>query len=393
MNSAALVPLRELAELKSGGTPSKSREDYWDGDIPWISGKTLHHTFVNESDLQVTEAGLRAGSNLAPLHSSLILVRGMSLLQEIRIGMATRPVAFNQDVKAVVARPTVNPRYLNFALRAAAPVLLDQVHQAGHGTGVLATDRLTNLPIWLPPLEEQERIAGVLGAFDDLIETNRRLAVGLVDLARTSCAPALSQAPRVAFDAEFDVIGGGTPKTSNSDYWGGDIPWFAMADLPSPGQVWVSRTTKSITPRGLSGSSTRVLPERTVILTARGTVGELALTATPMAMNQSCYGIRAKRRTQGYFDLFAIEGLVRTLRARSGGSVFDTITRETLSGLFVPLLGEAELEALEARAAPLMLGARSLLEEARDSERQRDELLPLLLSGRARVRDLEGDIS
>ena len=94
MTDGSVVLLRELADLKSGGTPSKSREDYWNGQIPWISGKTLHDLYLTDSDLYLTEAGLAAGSNLAPVGASLILVRGMSILQEIRIGLVVLPVVF-----------------------------------------------------------------------------------------------------------------------------------------------------------------------------------------------------------------------------------------------------------------------------------------------------------
>lgn len=163
-------------EVLSGGTPSKSEEDYWDGTIPWISGATLHTERLRDSTRRVTEAAIGNGTRLAPREATLILVRGMSLLEEIRVGRCMRSMAFNQDVKALVARPDIiDPAFLTYSVLAARPTLLGWVHQAGHGTGVLATDRLLSLPVPLPPLPEQRAIAGVLGALDDLIDANLRL--------------------------------------------------------------------------------------------------------------------------------------------------------------------------------------------------------------------------
>lgn len=168
--------LSQLAIFTSGGTPRKSVPEFWEGEIPWISASSMGHIRLEESDRKVTKLGVENGTRIAPAGSTLILVRGMSLLEEIRIGYAARDVAFNQDVKALVARPAIDSSFLTYSLLAWRPQLLSMVHQAGHGTGVLSTDRLKSLKIPYPEMDEQRRIAGVLGAFDDLIDANTHLA-------------------------------------------------------------------------------------------------------------------------------------------------------------------------------------------------------------------------
>jgi type I restriction enzyme S subunit len=90
-------------------------------------------------------------------------------------------------------------------------------------------------------------------------------------------------------------MNGGTPKTSVSDYWGGDIFWYAVTDSPNSTDIFVIDTAKKITQIGLENSTTRLLPTGTTIISARGTVGKCALTAFPIAMNQTCYGIKVKK--------------------------------------------------------------------------------------------------
>ncbi|MFD2270836.1 restriction endonuclease subunit S [Undibacterium arcticum] len=123
-------------------------------------------------------------------------------------------------------------------------------------------------------------------------------------------------------------------KTSIPEYWGGDIPWFSVVDAPATTDVFVIDTAKHISVQGLNNSSTKLLAEGTTIISARGTVGRLALVGREMAMNQSCYGLRGKA-DDAYFTYFSTYRLVESLKQRSHGSVFDTITTDTMRGVFV----------------------------------------------------------
>ena len=98
-------------------------------------------------------------------------------------------------------------------------------------------------------------------------------------------------------------------KTSIAEYWGGDIPWFSVVDAPAESDVFVIDTEKHITELGLNNSSTKLLPSGTTIISARGTVGRLALVGRDMAMNQSCYGLRGKYGDD-YFTFFTTYRLV-----------------------------------------------------------------------------------
>ena len=90
------------------------------------------------------------------------------------------------------------------------------------------------------------------------------------------------------------LIGGGTPKTTMPEYWNGDIPWLSVKDFNNDNR-YVYTTEKSITQKGLENSSARLLIKDDTIISARGTVGEIAMIPFPMAFNQSCYGLRAKQ--------------------------------------------------------------------------------------------------
>lgn len=188
-------------------------------------------------------------------------------------------------------------------------------------------------------------------------------------------------------NAFINLIGGGTPKTSEESFWGGDIPWFSVVDAPNDSDVFVLKTEKYITEAGLSNSSAKLLRVGTTIISARGTVGKCALVGTPMAMNQSCYGINGIDGVADNFVYFMVRHLVSQLRQRSHGSVFSTITRDTFNSLKFIFPNVSLNDAFKDQTA-------NWFERIHINNRQlfilqdlRDTLLPKLISGELRLND------
>jgi len=283
-------------------------------------------------------------------------------------------------------------------------------------------DQVSELKLSLPPVPVQRIIVSFLDTLDDKIELNRRMNETLEAMARSIfnswfvdfdpvCAksegrnsalpkhiadlfPAsfedteLGEIPKGwkvrPFSTAVEIIGGGTPKTNVDEYWNGDIPWFSVADAPNENDVFVIDTKKKINQTGIDHSATRILPIGTTIISARGTVGKVALVGVPMTMNQSCYGLQGTGAGP-YFTYFATRQLVVALKQRSHGSVFDTITRDTMAGVAVVVPSRAELNIFEALVAPQMERIRHNLIESRTLAALRDALLPKLISGELRI--------
>lgn len=132
------------------------------------------------------------------------------------------------------------------------------------------------------------------------------------------------------------LIGGGTPKTSNPSYWGGNIPWLSVKDFGNDAK-YVYQTEKTITEEGLNNSSTKLLQKDEIIISARGTIGEMAMIPFPMSFNQSCFGIRGKENVDKDFLYYLTKTKINNLKSSSHGSVFDTITRATFDNIIISL--------------------------------------------------------
>ena len=287
-----------------------------------------------------------------------------------------------------------------------------------------------------PPLQEQRAIARLLSLLDDRIDLLRQTNASLESIAQAIFKSwfidfdpvrakaegrepdGMDAATAALFPAEFEeselglipkgwravpftdtvqVLGGGTPKTTVSDYWGGETPWFSVVDAPSPGQVFTFSTEKTVTAAGLQNSSTRLLPAWTTIISARGTVGKLAMAGCPMAMNQSCYGLTPKLDGTEHLVYLSAQRLVVDLKRLAHGGVFDTITRQTLSSVTTVQATAAVALAFAELTRPFFEQIGIGVSRIATLVALRDSLLPRLISGTLRLpsvlEQLEGAIA
>jgi type I restriction enzyme S subunit len=168
--------LLSLCEIQSGGTPRKSIAEYWSGTIPWASGKDLKIPTLNDTIDHVSQAGVDAGSRMAPQDAVLLLVRGMGLAKDLPIALISRPMAFNQDLKALVSRGDYSGSYIRSAIYAAKNRLLSKIVPSAHGTMTLNLDDVETFQIPCPPLQSEETsdIVDILDAIDRKIDLHKR---------------------------------------------------------------------------------------------------------------------------------------------------------------------------------------------------------------------------
>lgn len=158
-NTWSLKRLRFVANLISGSTPSTNVPEYWNGDIPWISPKDMKVDAIFDSEDHLTEFALEeSGARLHQSPHALIVVRGMILARTVPVCVAYGRYTINQDMKAIVSLGEVLPEFFRMYLRSIESYLFTLVAEAGHGTKTLRTDVFLDVPVLLPPLEEQRQL-------------------------------------------------------------------------------------------------------------------------------------------------------------------------------------------------------------------------------------------
>lgn len=159
-NEWRLTPLKHLVSVMGGATPSKEREDFWIGDIPWVSPKDMKLDVIYDVPDHVSEAAL-AGSaiQVIPEQAVLIVVRGMILARTVPVCRLGAPATINQDMKALLPRmKIIRGDYLQRMLQGFGDILMSFIEEAAHGTKKLRSDALFGLKFPVPPMEVQKHI-------------------------------------------------------------------------------------------------------------------------------------------------------------------------------------------------------------------------------------------
>lgn len=219
-----LSPIKHQVRFLSGGTPSKDRADFWDGDIPWVSSKDMKAEVLEDSEDHISDAALKARSaDLIPPNTVLTVVRGMILAHTLPVAITARPVTFNQDLKALVPKRSFTSEYTAWLLRGLSKEILGRVDEAAHGTKALRMNDWLKMLVPVPPRAEQDAIAAFLrtetAKLDTLIAKQERL----IDLLQENRQAVISHA----------ITKGLNPKASlknSAAEWLGKVPshWKIM---------------------------------------------------------------------------------------------------------------------------------------------------------------------
>ena len=284
-----------------------------------------------------------------------------------------------------------------------SPAFLRPLHQKAKGAvqKYVNTGDIKENVIAVPSFDVQRKIAGILSAYDDLIENNLRRIRLLEEMAQSlyrewfvrfrfpghestqMVDSPLGPIPEgwevVPFTEIADVLSGGTPKTKVDEYWNGGIPFFTPKD--APGSFYVSDTEKTLTELGVSKCASQLYERDTVFITARGTVGKIAMPSRPMAMNQSCYALRSNASFSQHFLFLTTKQQVEYLKKNTGGATFDTIIVDTFRRMQVSRPSEDIVANFTEKVLPIFGAVENLLNRNQTLRQTRDLLLPKLLSG------------
>ena len=208
----------ELSEIWSGGTPRKSVSTYWGGDVPWVSAKDIKAPRLDDTIDHITLEGVESGTRLAPTEAVLLLVRGMGLAKDLPVAWISRPMAFNQDVKALVSRGQYSGRFIRSAIYAGKERLLGTAVTSAHGTITLNLNNIEGFKVPSPSdTKEAKEIVDVLEVIDRNVELYRRKRATLEELFKTLLHNLMTGEIRVA---DLDLRATGTTARDGSEHNG-----------------------------------------------------------------------------------------------------------------------------------------------------------------------------
>lgn len=386
--------LGEVAEVVSGGTPRTSNPAFWSGDVVWVTpteivannGKTIF-----SSARTITEAGLSSSSaKLLPVDTVLLTSRATIGA----VALAGVPLATNQGFTSLICREDVLPKFVMYWCQANKPEL---VARAGGNTFLeISRKKVAQIPILVPPLPEQRRIANLIGSIDHCINS-LQTQVEATRITRSALLVELLSTPgkgwRISALGEVaEVVSGGTPRTSDSAFWNGDVVWVTPTEVVAHNGKTVFRSNRMITEAGLNGSSAKLLPVDTVLLTSRATIGAVALAGVPLATNQGFAALVCGKNVLPKFVMYWCQANKRQFVARAGGNTFLEVSRKKVAEvpINVPSLAEQKQIVILVESADEQIA--SLESQIDSAQLFRSGVLSELLSGK-RLLDESYDVA
>ncbi|GAA0195445.1 restriction endonuclease subunit S [Glutamicibacter creatinolyticus] len=312
-----------------------------------------------------------------------------------RTALVPDPVTFciAQDMVALRADPaTVNNRYLYYLLQ--SKETRRKIENMHVGTMIPHFKKGDFHRLVLPihsDLSQQLAIAEVLGALDDKIAANAKIAATADELAVTEYRQALASANYT--DATFadlaKVSGGGTPSTKEPAYWAGDIPWATPTDITALAGPYLEATSRTITEVGLSACASELYPEGSILMTSRATIGAFALAQVPTAVNQGFIVVQPNDPQLHFWIFHEMRSRVDEFISLANGATFLELSRGNFKKFKVRTASPDIMHSFNEIAMGLHRAARGALLENKTLATTRDALLPQLMSGKLRVRDAE----
>jgi type I restriction enzyme S subunit len=368
------------------------------------------NNYISTENILPNKSGITVSSGLPSIKFVSEYPKDATLVSNIRpyfkkIWYATENGGCSNDVLIFRAKSNCYPKFLYYLL--SEDKFFDYATLTSKGTKMPRGDKtaIMRYPVPCVPRENQRAIAATLSCLDDKIALNSQINHHLEQMTQAifkswfvdfepfgdgrfvdSELGRMPEGWKVGkFTNIVNVLGGGTPKTNDSKYWEGNIPFFTPKDING---IFVVATEKCITQEGLEKCNSKLYPKNSVFITARGTVGKIVFAGCDMAMSQTSYALIGTDHYSQYFVYGLAQKISGRLKHKAIGAVFDAIvTRDFENELIIIPPGKV-VNQYSSITQPLYSQILALGKQSRALAAIRDALLPKLMSGELSVADI-----
>ena len=412
--------LGNIVSIYNGSTPSTTNEEFWNGDIIWVTPKDLsdqNQKYISEGERKITRKAL-SKNKLLPKGTILLSSRAPIGLLSISL----TELVTNQGFKNIVVdEKLLNNEFLYYNLK----LRKNELNNFGTGTTFkeLSKSTLEKFNINLPDLPTQKSIAKVLSDLDAKIELNNKINRELEAMAKTlydywfvqfdfpnaDGKPYKSSGGKMVYNAELKreipegwavkklsqiakTGSGGTPLSTKREYYeNGNIPWINSGEVNEP---WIVSTSNFITQKGLDNSSAKLFKRGTILIAMYGaTAGKVSLIDLEACTNQAICGINPTEEFYKSYIKFGLEDLYKYLINLSSGSARDNLSQDKIKELRFIIPNDSLLMQFDKLVQPTMNKILSNLKQNQQLTALRDWLLPMLMNGQVTVKEAEEQLS
>ena len=327
--------LSEICSFYSGGTPSSSKKEFYNGNIPFIRSGELHK---DKTELFITEDGLNSSAaKLVEIGDLLLALYGATSGD---IAISKIKGAINQAILCI--RTKQNKKFIESVWNKHVERLLQTYLQGGQGN--LSADIVKNIPFYFADLEEQDKLANFISLLDERISTQNKIIEDLKKLKSAISKQVFAQEPNgwSRLDTLFSKgKAGGTPTSTNKEYYNGEIPFLSINDITKQGK-YVRYTENHLSQSGLENSSAWVVPKYSLIMSMYASVGLVTINEIPITTSQAMFAMQLKDKDlldylYYYLSYFKYRHIHKYLETGTQSNINADIVR----GIMIPTYGHS----------------------------------------------------
>lgn len=388
--------LDELGIVSRGRSRHRPRDaaQLYGGPHPFVQTGDVKHAglYLNEYSQTYSEAGL-AQSRMWPA-GTLCITIAANIADTAILGI---DACFPDSVIGFIPDKTkADVKFVKYLFDAMLKKQFKQFTQ-GAAQDNLSQGKLLSLKFPIPPVTEQQRIASILSAYDDLFENNRRRIQLLEQAARllykewfvhlrfpghehTKIQNGIPEGWKAGTIGDLgEVITGKTPSKKKAENYGNDLPFIKTPDMH--GNAIVVHTEESLSEEGAKTQANKTLPPRAILISCIGTVGAVAFNASPAQTNQQINSIVPASDSVTYWAYFMAKDLRPLLEGMGGGATMANVNKSKFSGIKIVIPSRQLLELYSDFAKPVFDQIENLTISNARLAKSRDLLLPRLMNG------------
>lgn len=397
------VTLGEIGTIVGGATPSTKNTSFYDGNIPWLTPKDLSvnsNKYIFRGERNITEAGFKSCScKMLPKGSVLFSSRAPIGY----VAIAANDMCTNQGFKSVIPNEETDSEFLYYLLK----YNKDNIASQGSGTtfAEVSGKTMKDIEVVVPKeKEDQRRIASILSSLDRKIELNNKINADLEEMAQAifknwfvdfepfkdgkfvdSELGMIPEGWKVGCLGDMGaVVCGKTPSKSNSNYYGGDIPFIKIPDMH--GNVFVENSEDRLTEEGSLSQIKKLIPPYSLMVSCIATVGLVSINTKPSHTNQQINTVIPHNKSALFYLYQHIKNNEEFLKNMGrGGTTTLNVNTKSFSNIRLLIPSEIALEQFHGIVEGLFKKIEQNLHESRTLSLLRDTLLPRLMSGELEV--------
>lgn len=384
--------LSELGEVIGGSTPSTKREEYYGGNIAWITPKDLsgyQYRFISKGSRNISEEGLNSCS-LKMLPKNSILFTSRAPIGYVAI--AENDLCTNQGFKSIIPNENVDYMFMYYLMKYNKEI----IEAMGSGTtfkevsGTVMKNVYVKIPI---DKKEQQKISKILSSLDEKIEINRKINENLEEQAKEIFKYKFSNNDNYnmyRIGEYFDISIGKTPPRKEEQWFSkneSDIVWISIADMKSS-SIYINKSSEYITNQAIIKHNIKIIPDNTVILSFKLTIGRVAITDGQVTTNEAIAHFKTDKKEITEYLYFYLKNFNYDTMG-STSSIASAINSKIIKSIPFMVPNEDDLLNFHRIVNPIFQQIKINQYEIQKLSLLRDELLPKLMTGEIDVSEID----